>query len=259
MRQLSVARALGRRRPVAIRTSFLGAHAVPPEAQGDQEYDKDRYIDLVCREMLPKVAQAGLADAVDAFMEGIAFSRDQTARVFEAAKALGLPVKLHADQLSNLGGASLAAEFSALSADHLEYTSPAGVEAMAKSGTVAVLLPGAFYFLREKQLPPLEALRKAGVPIALATDNNPGSSPVTSLLLVLNMAATLFRMTPEEALAGITRNGALALGLGSSHGTLEVGKVADFAMFRIERLAELTYRIGYNPCVGRVRGGRAEQ
>jgi imidazolonepropionase len=206
--------------------------------------------------MLPAVE--GLADAVDAFCEKIAFSPDETRRVFAAARKRKIPVKLHADQLSDLGGAALAAEFQALSADHLEYTSQSGVEAMATSGTVAVLLPGAFYFLREKQLPPVDALRKAGVPIALATDNNPGSSPITSLLLVLNMASTLFRLTPEEALAGVTRHAATALGLGASHGTLEAGKVADFAIFQIDRPAELAYRIGYNPCVGRVRGGRPD-
>jgi imidazolonepropionase len=198
MRQLSAARALGRCRPIAIRTSFLGAHALPPEAEGD----KDRYIDLVCRTMLPAVAKAGLADAVDAFMEGIAFSRDQTARVFEAATVFGLPVKLHADQLSNLGGAALAAKFSALSADHLEHTDQAGVAAMAKAGTVAVLLPGAFYFIRETKKPPVDLFRAHGVNMALATDCNPGSSPLTSLLLVMNMGATLFGMTVAECLAG---------------------------------------------------------
>jgi imidazolonepropionase len=199
-----------------------------------------------------------LADAVDAFCEKIAFSPDETRRVFDAAAKRGLPVKLHADQLSDLSGAALAAEFKALSADHLEYTSAAGVSAMARAGTVAVLLPGAFYFLREKQLPPIEALRKAGVPIAIASDNNPGTSPVTSLLLMLNMAATEFRLTPEEALAGVTRSAAAALGLGASHGTLEVGKAADFAIFAIDRPAELAYRIGFNPCVGRVRAGQVE-
>jgi imidazolonepropionase len=248
-KMLRVARRL---RGVGVRTSFLGAHALPPEF----ENRSSAYIDLVVEEMLPAVE--GLADAVDAFCEKIAFSPAETRRVFEAAAKRRLPVKLHADQLSDLAGAALAAEFKALSADHLEYTSAAGVEALAQSGTVAVLLPGAFYFLREKQLPPIDALRKAAVPIALATDNNPGSSPVTSLLLVLNMAATLFRLTPEEALAGVTRNAAIALGLGKTHGTLAPGKVADFAIFRIERPAELAYRIGYNPCVGRVRGGRVE-
>ena len=252
MRQLSAARSLGRSRPVAIRTSFLGAHALPPEAGGD----KDRYIDLVCREMLPAVAQAGLADAVDAFMEGIAFSRDQTARVFQAAKAQGLPVKLHADQLSNLGGAALAAEFSALSADHLEHTDPAGVAAMAESGTVAVLLPGAFYFIRETLKPPIELFRAHGVNMALATDCNPGSSPLTSLLLAMNMGATLFRMTVAECLAGVTREGARALGILGETGTLEPGKYCDLAIWDIDRPAELVYRIGFNPLHSRVWRGR---
>lgn len=252
MRQLSAARALGRSRPVTIRTSFLGAHAVPPEAEGD----KDRYIDLVCREMLPAVARAGLADAVDAFMEGIAFSRDQTARVFQAAKALGLPVKLHADQLSNLGGASLAAEFSALSADHLEHTDGAGIAAMAKAGTVAVLLPGAFYFLRETAKPPVELFRARRVNMALATDCNPGTSPLTSLLLAMNMGATLFRMTVAECLAAVTREGARALGVLAETGTIEAGKWCDLAIWDIERPAELVYRMGFNPLHGRVRRGR---
>jgi imidazolonepropionase len=195
---------------------------------------------------------------VDAFCEKIAFTPEETRRVFAAARARGLPVKLHADQLSDLSGAALAAEFGALSADHLEFTSEAGIAAMARAGTVAVILPGAFYFLREKQLPPIEAMRKAGVPIAISSDCNPGSSPATSLLLMLNMAATLFRLTPEEALAGVTRSAATALGLSASHGTLEVGKTADFAIFAIERPAELAYRIGANPCVGRVLAGRVD-
>jgi imidazolonepropionase len=252
MRQLSAARSLGRSRPVTLRTSFLGAHALPPEAGGD----KDRYIDLVCLEMLPAVARAGLADAVDAFMEGIAFSRDQTARVFQAAKAQGLPVKLHADQLSNLGGAALAAEFSALSADHLEHTDPAGVAAMAEAGTVAVLLPGAFYFIRETQKPPIELFRAHGVNMALATDCNPGSSPLTSLLLAMNMGATLFRMTVAECLAGVTREGARALGILGETGTLEPGKCCDLAIWDIDRPAELVYRIGFNPLHSRVWRGR---
>jgi len=252
MRQLSAARSLGRSRTVAIRTSFLGAHALPPEAGGD----KDRYIDLVCREMLPAMARAGLADAVDAFMEGIAFSRDQTVRVFQAAKAQGLPVKLHADQLSNLGGAALAAEFSALSADHLEHTDGAGVAAMAEAGTVAVLLPGAFYFIRETQKPPVELFRAHGVNMALATDCNPGSSPLTSLLLAMNMGATLFRMTVAECLAGVTREGARALGILGETGTLEPGKWCDLAIWDIDRPAELVYRIGFNPLHSRVWRGR---
>ena len=252
MRQLSAARALGQRRLVAIRTTFLGAHALPLEAGGD----KDRYIDLVCREMLPAVAQAGLADAVDAFMEGIAFSREQTARVFSAAKALGLPVKLHADQLSNLGGAALAAEFSALSADHLEHTDEAGVLAMAKAGTVAVLLPGAFYFIRETKKPAVELFRSHGVRMALATDCNPGSSPLTSLLLAMNMGATLFGMTVAECLAGATREAARALGLFGEIGTIEAGKWCDLAIWDIDRPAELVYRMGFNPLHGRIWRGR---
>ena len=248
-KMLRVARRLS---GVTVKTSFLGAHALPPEFAERS----GAYIDLVVEEMLPAVE--GLADAVDAFCEKIAFSPGETRRVFEAATRRGLRVKLHADQLSDLSGAALAAEFRALSADHLEYTSPTGVAAMARSGTVAVLLPGAFYFLREKQLPPVEALRKAGVSIAVASDNNPGSSPVTSLLLMLNMAATLFRLTPEEALIGVTRSAAAALGLSASHGTLEMGKTADFAIFAIDRPAELAYRIGFNPCVGRVRAGQVE-
>ena len=252
MRQLSAARAAGRNRPVTVRTSFLGAHALPPEADGD----KDRYIDRVCQEMLPAVAQAGLADAVDAFMEGIAFSAEQTARVFRAAKALGLPVKLHADQLSNLGGAALASEFSALSADHLEHTDGAGVAAMARAGTVAVLLPGAFYFIRETTKPPVELFRAHGVNMALATDCNPGSSPLTSLLLVMNMGATLFRMTVAECIAGVTREGARALGMLGETGTLEAGKWCDLAIWDIERPAELVYRIGFNPLHRRVWRGQ---
>jgi imidazolonepropionase len=252
MRQLKAARSLGQSWPVTVRTSFLGAHALPVEAEGD----KDRYIDAVCREMLPAVAEAGLADAVDAFMEGIAFSREQTARVFAASRALGLPVKLHADQLSNLGGAALAAEFSALSADHLEHTDEAGAAAMARAGTVAVLLPGAFYFIRETQKPPVELFRAHRVPMALATDCNPGSSPLTSLLLTMNMAATLFRMTVAECLLGVTREGARALGLLAETGTLEAGKWCDLAIWDIERPAELVYRIGFNPLHGRVWRGR---
>jgi len=245
-------RAARRLKGVTIRTSFLGAHALPPEFEGRS----GAYIDCVVEEMLPAVA--GLADAVDAFCEKIAFTPEETRRVFAAARARGLPVKLHADQLSDLSGAALAAEFGALSADHLEFTSEAGIAAMAGAGTVAVILPGAFYFLREKQLPPIEAMRKAGVPIAISSDCNPGSSPATSLLLMLNMAATLFRLTPDEALAGVTRSAATALGLSASHGTLEVGKTADFAIFAIERPAELAYRIGANPCVGRVLAGRVD-
>ena len=251
-RMLRAARALGEALPLTVRTSFLGAHALPPEYADDAE----GYIDLVCGEMLPAAAEEGLADAVDGFCETIGFSPAQTERVFAAAADAGLPVKLHADQLSDLGGAALAAAHGALSADHLEYTSEAGVAAMAGAGTVAVLLPGAFYFLRESKQPPIEALRAHGVPMALATDCNPGSSPATSLLLMLNMACTLFRLTPEEALAGVTREGARALGLADSLGTLEVGKVADLVLWDIEHPAELAYHLGANPCAVVVKQGR---
>jgi imidazolonepropionase len=250
-RMLRAARRLARERDVEVVTSFLGAHALPPEANGD----KERFIDEVCA-MIPAIAREKLADAVDAFCEGIAFSPEQTARVFRAAQAAGLPVKLHADQLSNLHGARLAAEHGALSADHLEYTDEGGVAAMARAGTVAVLLPGAFYVLREKQLPPVEALRRQRVPIALATDSNPGTSPITSLLLTMNMAATLFRLTVDEALAGVTREAARALGRLADIGTLEPGKRCDLAVWDIERPAELVYRIGFNPLHARVRSGR---
>ncbi|MGL5362337.1 MAG: imidazolonepropionase [Bosea sp. (in: a-proteobacteria)] len=252
MRQLAAARALASYRKISIRTSFLGAHALPPEANGD----KDAYIDLVCCEMIPAVARAGLADAIDAFCEGIAFSVAQTERVFEAAKAAGLPVKLHADQLSNLGGAALAARHGALSADHLEHTDAAGAAAMAASGTVAVLLPGAFYFIRETKVPPVDLFRQAGVAMAVATDCNPGSSPLTSPLLAINMAATLFRMTVEECLLGMTRNAAKALGLQAETGTLEPGKWCDLAIWDIERPAELVYRIGFNPLHARIWRGQ---
>jgi imidazolonepropionase len=247
---LRAARRLAVAREVAIATTFLGAHALPPEANGG----KDRYIDDVCA-MIPSIAREGLADAVDAFCEAIAFSPAQTARVFAAAKAAGLPVKLHADQLSNLGGARLAAEHGALSADHLEYADEDGVAAMARAGTVAVLLPGAFYVLREKQMPPVAALRRHGVPIAVATDCNPGTSPVTSLLLIMNMAATLFGLTVEEAIAGATREAARALGRLGAIGTLEAGKWCDLAVWEIEGPADLVYRIGFNPLYARVRRG----
>jgi imidazolonepropionase len=220
-----------------VRTTLLAAHAIPPEFDGRA----DEYIDLVCRETIPAVADARLADAVDAFCETIGFSAAQTRRVFEAARAQGLPVKLHADQLSDTGGAALAAEFGAQSADHLEYTSDAGVAALASAGTVAVLLPGAFYALRETRIPPIAALRSHKVPMAVATDCNPGTSPTTSLLLMLNMACTLFRMTPEEALAGATRHAARALGC-VDRGTLEVGERADIALWDIAAPAELSYR-----------------
>ena len=249
-RQLQAARELGRRRPVTVTTTFLGAHALPPEAGGDA----DRYIAEVC-EMIPAIAAAGLADAVDAFCEGIGFSPAQVGRVFDAAKAQGLPVKLHADQLSNLHGGVLAAEHGALSADHLEHLDGAGIAAMARAGTVATLLPGAYYFVRETRLPPIEALRAHGVPMALASDCNPGTSPLTSPLLVMNMAATLFRMTVPECLAGMTRNAARALGLQATAGALEAGKWCDLAIWDIERPAELIYWMGRNPLHARVWRG----
>ena len=252
MKALRAALALAAERPVTIRTTFLGAHALPPEFAGNA----DSYIDLVCREMIPAVAAKGLADAVDAFCEGIGFTQRQTRRVFEAARAHGLPVKLHAEQLSNLHGAALAAEFGALSADHLEHLDDAGIAAMARSGTVATLLPGAYYFVRETKAPPIAALRAAGVSMALATDCNPGTSPLTSPLLVMNMAATLFRLTVDECLAGVTREAARALGLLGEIGTLEAGKRCDLAIWDIERPAELVYRMGFNPLHARVFGGQ---
>ncbi len=251
MKMLRVARRLGEDEPVTVKTTYLGAHAIPPEFDRRPE----AYIDTVVADM-PKVAESGLADAVDGFCERIAFYPEQMARVFEAATAAGLPVKLHADQLSDCKGANLVARFGGLSADHLEYTCDEGIRAMGVKGAVAVLLPGAFYFLRETRLPPMEALRKAGVPIALATDCNPGSSPVTSLLLMLNMGCTFFRMTPEEVLAGVTRNGARALGMLETHGTLEPGKAADFVIWDISYPAELAYRIGHNPCRQVVKDGK---
>ena len=249
-RMLRAARRLEHKRSVTVRTTYLGAHALPPEATG-----KDEYVDLICRDILPALTRASLIDAVDAFCESIAFSPEQCARVFDTAARLGLPVKLHADQLSNSGGAKLAADHAALSADHLEYADEAGALAMAQSGAVAVLLPGAYYFLRETQAPPVAHFRGHGVRMAVATDCNPGSSPLTSLLLAANMAATLFRMTVEECLAGITREAARALGLGHEIGTLELGKWCDLAIWEVESPAELVYRIGFNPLHGRVRRG----
>lgn len=249
-KMLRTARHLGRERKISVVTSFLGAHALPPEA-----HDKDAFIAKVCA-MIPQLKQAGLVDAVDGFCEGIAFSPEQIALVFDAAKASGLPVKLHADQLSNLHGAALAARYDALSADHLEYTDETGVAAMAQAGTVAVLLPGAFYVLREKQLPPVDALRRHRVPIAIATDCNPGTSPMTSLLLTMNMAATLFRLTVDECIAGVTREAARALGKLPDIGTIETGKSCDLAIWDIERPAELVYRLGFNPLHKRVWQGR---
>ena len=240
-RTLAVARALGVEGALEVRTTFLGAHAVPPEFAGQA----DAYVDEVVR-MLPLLAAEGLVDAVDAFCERIAFSVAQTERVFRAAGALGLPVKLHAEQLSDSGGAHLAARHGALSCDHLEWLSETGAAAMAAAGTVAVLLPGAFYFLRETRVPPVDLLRRQRVPIALATDCNPGSSPCTSILLMLSMGCTLFRLTPEEALAGVTRNAARALGL-ADRGMLAAGMRADFVVWDVRQPAELCYAFGANP------------
>ena len=251
-KMLQVARQLADERNVTVSTTFLGAHALPPEAT----HGKDDYIDNAVLRMLPTLAGEGLVDAVDAFCEGIAFSPEQVARVFKAAGQLGLPVKLHADQLSNLQGAALAANHRALSADHLEHSDEASVMAMASSGTVAVLLPGAFYFLREQKRPPLDLLRRHGVKMAIATDCNPGTSPLTSLLLAMNMAATQFGMTTEECIAGVTREAARALGLSAQVGTLEVGKYADLAIWDIENPSELVYRIGFNPLFARIWRGR---
>ncbi len=250
-RMLRVARALETRRSISVATSYLAAHALPPDFAGRA----DAYIDEIVGHSLPAIAGEGLADAVDAFCETIAFTPAQTARLFEAAAVLGLPVKLHADQLSNLGGARLAAEHKALSADHLEYADEAGAAAMARAGTVAVLLPGAFYFLGETQRPPVDAFRRHGVPMAVATDCNPGSSPLTSLLLAMNMAAVLFRLTVAECLAGVTREAARALGRLDSTGTIEPGKWCDLAIWDVETPAELVQGIGANPLRARVWRG----
>ncbi len=250
LKMLRVARKIARTRPVRVRTTFLGAHAVPKDFDGDA----DAYIDTVCIPALRAAHAEGLVDAVDGFCEGIAFSPDQVGRVFDEAMALGLPVKLHAEQLSNLGGTAMAAGRGALSCDHLEHLDEAGVAALAKAGTVAVLLPGAFYTLRETQMPPVDLLRRHGATMALATDCNPGTSPLTSLLLTMNMAATLFRLTPEETLAGVTRNGARALGLDDC-GMIAPGLRADLAVWDAAHPAELSYRIGFNPLHRRIFGG----
>lgn len=251
MRMLRAARLLAGLRPVRITTTWLAAHALPPEYAGRA----DDFINEVAIAGLRQAHAEGLVDAVDGFCENIAFSTAQIARVFAVAQELGIPVKLHAEQLSNLGGTALAASFGALSVDHLEYVDQAGVQAMAGSGSVAVLLPGAFYTLHETQLPPVQSFRDAGVPIAIATDANPGSSPLFSPLLTMNMACTLFRLTPEEALAGLTREAARALGQGAECGTLEVGKRADLAVWNVAHPAELAYRIGFNPLHHRIIGG----
>jgi imidazolonepropionase len=248
---LQVARDLGQRFPVDVRTTLLAAHAVPPEFTGRA----DAYIDEIVQHILPEAARLKLADAVDAFCDTIGFTPAQTRRVFEAARAQGLPVKLHAEQLSNQGGAALAAEFGALSADHLEHLDEAGVVAMARAGTVAVMLPGAFYFLRDTKLPPIALLRQHGVPMAVATDCNPGTSPGTHLPLMMNMACTLFRLTPAEALLGVTRNAARALGLQATHGSVEVGKQADLCLWNVDHPAELSYAIGASPLRARIHRG----
>ncbi|HWL83962.1 MAG TPA: imidazolonepropionase [Roseomonas sp.] len=251
LKMLRVARRLAAEHPVEVATTLLAAHAVPPDFPGGA----DAYTNFVANEIIPTAATSGLADAVDAFCERIAFSPAQTSRVFEAAKASGLPVKLHADQLSDLGGAALAARYGALSADHLEHASATGLRAMAEAGSVAVLLPGATYFLREAKHPDIAAMRTAGLRMALSTDMNPGSSPARSLLLMLNMGCTLFRLTVPEALLGVTRHAAAALGL-ADRGVLRAGMRADLALYRIGRPAELCYWLGGNPCIGRVVGGR---
>ncbi|MEO1722057.1 MAG: imidazolonepropionase [Pseudomonadota bacterium] len=251
LRMLRAARRVAEERDITVVTSFLGAHAIPPAFE-----DRNRaYLDEICLPALRAAAEQGLADAVDGFCEGIAFSPDEIDHLFKAAKALGLPVKLHAEQLSNIGGAALAARHGALSADHIEYLDQDGVDAMAAAGTVAVLLPGAFYTLRETQAPPIEQLRAAGVPMAVATDANPGSSPMASLLLAMNMACTLFRLTPEEALTGVTRNAAHALGL-TDRGILRERLRADLAIWEVQHPAELSWRIGWAPLARRIVGGR---
>lgn len=250
LKMLRVARRLGSEAAIDVRTTLLAAHVLPPEFTARAA----DYVALICEQMIPAVAQRRLADAVDAFCERIGFSPAQTCQVFTAARAAGLAVKLHADQLSDSDGAALAARFGALSADHLEHANDIGITAMARAGTVAVLLPGAFYYLRETRQPPIARMRAHGIPMAIATDCNPGTSPVTSLLLMLNMACTLFRLTPDEALAGVTRNAARALGLGD-RGRLEAGARADFALWDIGEPGELAYAVGANPCAGIVRAG----
>lgn len=245
MKMLRVARQLGEELPVTVKTTCLAAHALPPEFKGRA----DDYIAVICDSLLPQVAEAGLADAVDAFCEHLAFSPQQVEKVFDAAHRLGLPVKLHAEQLSSLGGSTLAAQHQALSADHLEYAGESDVIEMARQGTIAVLLPGAYYLLRETQAPPVDLFRQHKVPMAIASDVNPGTSPALSLRLMLNMACTLFRLTPEEALAGITHHAARALGIEKTHGTLEIGKTADFVHWPLARPAELVYWLGGQlPC-----------
>jgi imidazolonepropionase len=252
LKMLSVATELGKQFPVTVKRTCLAAHAMPPEYD-----DKDAYIDYLCDTVLPKVAELGVADAVDAFCEGIAFSTEQVARYFKTAESLGLPVKIHAEQLSSLGGTSMASSFKALSADHIEFIEESDVKAMAESGTVAVLLPGAFFTLKETQRPPIALLRQYGVPMAIATDANPGTSPALSLRLMMNMACTLFALTPEESLAGATIHAAKALGMEESHGSLEVGKVADFVCWDVESPGELSYWLGGNLVKNRIYEGKS--
>jgi len=252
LKSLRVARDLAQRHPVTVRTTLLAAHALPPEYAGRA----DDYIDHVVQHIVPEAARLGLADAVDAFCETIGFDLLQTRRVLQAARSHGLPVKLHAEQLSNTHGAALAAEFGALSADHLEHVDEAGVAAMARAGTVAVMLPGAYYFLRDTRLPPVELFRRHGVPMAVATDCNPGTSPTTHLPLMLNMACTLFRLTPAEALLGVTRHAARALGMADTHGSIELGKAADFCLWNVDHPAELSYAIGASPLRARLHRGQ---
>ncbi|MBS0508875.1 MAG: imidazolonepropionase, partial [Proteobacteria bacterium] len=254
-KQLAVARRLGRELGVTVRTTFLGAHALPPEYAGRSQ----AYIDLVCQEMLPALAAEGLVDAVDVFCERIAFSLAETEQVFQAAQKLGIPVKLHAEQLSDMGGSVLAARYGALSCDHIEHLAQAGVDAMRASGTVAVLLPGAFYTLRDTTVPPIALLRAAGVPMAVSTDHNPGTSPALSLLLMANMACTLFRLTVPEALAAITTHAARALGLQDTHGLIASGRPANFVLWDVAETAELAYWFGHNPARTIVRQGRVLQ
>ena len=252
IKMLRVARLLAQHHPVDIKTTFLGAHALPPEFKDAPE----AYIDLVCGEMIEQVVAENLADAVDAFCESVGFSLAQTKRVFDAAQKHNLPIKLHAEQMANLGGSEVAASYQALSVDHIEYLDEEGVKAIAASGTVAVVLPGAFYFLRETKLPPFDLLRQYKVPMAIATDSNPGSSPLCSLQLMLNMACTLFRMTPFEALAGVTINAAKALGISENVGSLTVGKQADLVLWDIEHPAQLSYQFGVNPCLQVIKAGK---
>lgn len=247
---LHTARRLAQMRKVHIVTSFLGAHTLPPEYE-----NADEYIAHLCDEILPALHKEGLVDMVDGYCEHIAFSATQMEKLFDKAQSLGLPIRLHAEQLSDMGGAVIAAKCGALSVDHLEYLKESDAATLAQHGTVAVLLPGAFYFLRETQLPPIEALRNAGVALAIATDCNPGTSPLTSLLLAMNMACTLFRLTPEEALKGCTLNAAKALGLATNHGSIEIGKRADFTVWNVQHPAELAYRMGARPLISRIIGG----